>query len=164
MCIRDSVQSAIKTLHEHRNLCEDFMKVTTIDDEEIAFCFDVDVSPGSDIEKVQAEIFYAIENYLNPVVNFYSLSELLEKKIPADEIFSGPILQHGFIDTAQLEQTNLTTVIHASDIINLLMDIEGVQAIRNFQMTKYDAAGPVSYTHLQSLRPDIVCQTLCWIS
>ncbi len=135
------VQSAIKSLHEHRNLCEDFMKVTTIDDEEIAFCFDVDVNPGSDIEKVQAEIFYVIENYLNPVVNFYSLSELLEKKIPVDEIFSGPILQHGFIDTAQLEQTNLTTVIHASDIINLLMDIEGVQAIRNFQMTKYDAAG-----------------------
>jgi len=135
------VQTAIKTLHEHRNLCEDFMEVTTINDEEIAFCFDVDVNPGSDIEKVQAEIFYAIENYLNPVINFYSLSELMDKKIPVDEIFSGPILQHGFIDTAQLEQTNLRTVIHASDIINLLMDIEGVQAIRNFQMTKYDSAG-----------------------
>lgn len=135
------VQNAVKTLHEHRNLCEDFMQVTTIDNEEIAFCFDVDVNPGSDIEKVQAEIFYAIENYLNPVINFYSLSELMDKRIPVDEIFSGPILQHGFIDTAQLEHTNLRTMIHSSDIINLLMDIEGVQAIRNFQMTKYDADG-----------------------
>ncbi len=135
------VQAAIKSLHEHRNLCEDYIEVTTVDDDEIAFCFDVDVNPGVDIEKVQAEIFYAIENYLNPAVDFYSLKELLDKQIPVDEIFIGPILQHGFIDTVQLEQTNLRTVIHASDIINLLMDIEGVQAIRNFMMTKYDAAG-----------------------
>jgi len=135
------VQSAVKSLQEHRNLCEDFLEVTTIDDEEIAFCFDVDVNPGADIEKVQAEIFFAIENYLNPTVDFYSLSELLDKKIPVDEIFTGPVLQHGFIDTDQLEQTNLRTVVHASDVINLLMDIEGVLAIRNFQMTKYDSAG-----------------------
>lgn len=138
---RAIVKTAIKTLREHRNLCEDFIEITTIDDEEIAFCFDVDVNPGADIEGVQAEIFYAIENYLNPVVDFYSLSELLAKNIPVDEIFSGPTLQHGFIDTQQLEQTNLRTVIHASDIINLLMDIEGVQSIRNFQMTKYDTTG-----------------------
>ena len=135
------VQSATKSLNEHRNLCEDFIEVTTIDDEEIAFCFDTDVNPGADIEKIQAEIFYTIENYLNPSVDFYSLTELLDKKIPVDEIFTGPILQHGFIDTVQLEQTNLRTVIHASDIINLLMDIEGVLSIRNFQMTKYDSVG-----------------------
>ena len=138
---KSTVHAAVKSLHEHKNLCEDFITVTTVDDEEIAFCFDVDVNPGIDIEKVEAEIFYAIENYLNPSVDFYSLKELLDKKIPVDEIFTGPILQHGFINTAQLEQTNLRTVIHASDIINLLMDIEGVQAIRNFLMTKYDPNG-----------------------
>ena len=63
---------------------------------------------------MQAEIFYAIENYLNPAVDFYSLKELLDKQIPVDEIFIGPILQHGFTDTVQLEQTNLRTVIPVS--------------------------------------------------
>jgi hypothetical protein len=134
---RKIVKSAMKTLEEHRNLCEDFLYVTTVDDEEVAFCFDVDVKPSADIEKVQAEIFYAIENYLNPSVDFYSLKELLDKKIPVDEIFEGVVLQHGFIDTTQLENTQLRAVIYTSDIINLLMDIEGVIAIRNFVMTKY---------------------------
>src|SRR6185312_7680879 len=135
------VKTAVKTLQEHRNLCEDFLSVTTVDDEEVAFCFDVDVKPSADIEKVEAEIFYAIENYLNPSVDFYSLKELLAKKIPVDQIFEGVVLQHGFIDTLQLEQTQLRTVIHTSDIINLLMDIDGVIAIRNFVMTKYGADG-----------------------
>ena len=137
----DIVKSAIKTLQEHRNLCEDFLDVSTVDDEEIAFCFDVDVKPSADIEKVEAEIFYAIENYLNPSVDFYSLKELLAEKIPVDEIFEGVVLQHGFIKTDQLENTQLRSVIHTSDIINLLMDIDGVIAIRNFVMTKYGADG-----------------------
>lgn len=137
------VQTAVKTLQNHRNLCEDFMEVTTLDDEEIAFCFDVDVKPETDIEKVQAEMFYAIENYLNPSVDFYSLREMLDKKIPVDEIFEGPALNNGFVETAQLEATQLRSVIHTSDIINLLMDIEGVIAIRNFVMTKYDSDGNV---------------------
>jgi len=135
------VQTAIKTLHEHRNLCEDFPYVTTVDDEEIAFCFDVDVKPSADIEKVEAEIFYAIENYLNPSVDFYTLKELLDKKIPVEDIFEGVVLKHGFINTEQLEKTQLRSVIHTSDIINVLMDIDGVIAIRNFVMTKYGPDG-----------------------
>ncbi len=84
------VYDAIQSLHAHRNLCEDFMNVTTIEDEEIAFCFDVDVQPSADIEKVQAEMFYAIENFLNPSLQFYTLKELLDKKIPVDDIFTSP--------------------------------------------------------------------------
>jgi hypothetical protein len=145
------IQTVIKLLHEHRNLCEDFLSVTTIDYERIAFCFDVDVKPEADIEKIQAEIYYAIENYLNPSVDFYPLKEMLDKKIPVDEIFNGTALTHGFIDTVQLEKTQLHSVIHTSDIINILMDIPGVIAIRNFVMTKYDESGkPVpGYTGLK---------------
>lgn len=148
---KNIVRTAVKTLHKHRNLCEDFLSVTTVDVEDIAFCFDVDVKPEADIEKIQAEIFYAIENYLNPSVDFYSLKELLDKKIPVDEIFEGTILEHGFIETAQLEKAILRQDIHTSDIINLLMDIEGVLSIRNFVMSKYDNDGsPVkNYTGLK---------------
>jgi hypothetical protein len=135
------VQQAIKTLHERRNLCEDFISVKPIQSEEISFCFDIDILPSADIEKVQAEVFFAIENYLNPPIKFYSLNELMDKEVPVDEIFNGPVLKHGFIDTEQLEQTQLRTVIHASDIINLLMDYDGVLAIRNFLMTKYGEDG-----------------------
>jgi len=135
------VQTAIKTLQQHRNLCEDFLVVTTVEDEEIAFCFDTGVKPSADIEKVQAEIFYAIENYLNPSVDFFTLKELMDKKIPVDEIFEGVVLKHGFIDTIQLEQTQLRSVVYTSDIINLLMDIDGVISIRNFVMTKYGPLG-----------------------
>ena len=133
------VQTAIHTLNENRNLCEDFVSVTTIKDEEIAVCCDIEVSPSADMEEIQAKVFYAIEEYMNPSVNFYLLSELQDKGYTTDTIFEGPVLQHGFIDTAELEQTQLRQEIYASDIISLIMDIDGVQAARNFMMTKYGA-------------------------
>lgn len=135
------LKNAIKTLHETRNLCEDFVSVEPIDSEEIAFCFDVEVTADTDIEQVQAEIYYTIENYLNPPVSFFTLKEMTEKGVPTEEIFEGPRLAHGFINTEEIENAQLRSVIYASDIINLLMDIKGIKGIRNFLMTKYDQDG-----------------------
>lgn len=138
---RDIVLTAKRTLNKNRNLCEDFVSITTVKDEEVAICCDIDVRPDADMEQVQAQVFYAIEEYLNPSVKFYLLQELLNKGYTVDQVFEGPVLTHGFIDTAQLEQTQLRDEIYTSDIINLVMDIDGVLAVKNFRMTKYDADG-----------------------
>ena len=136
---KNIVQTAILTLNQNRNLCEDFVSVTTIKDEEIAICCDIDVAPSADMEDVQAQVFFAIEEYMDPSVNFYLLSEMQAKGYTNDEIFEGPVLQHGFIDTTELEQTQLRQEIYGSEIISLVMNIEGVLAVRNFRMTKYGA-------------------------
>lgn len=152
------VKSAKKLLNCHRNLCEDFVSVDTIKDEPIAFCFDIDITPDADMEEVAANIFYTIEQYLDPGVNFYLLSEMLQKTNPVttnkytvDEIFDGPKLQHGFIDTTELENTELVTEIYASEIISRIMNIQindenVVLAVRNFRMTAYDDSGTIITT------------------
>jgi hypothetical protein len=66
---------------------------------------------------------------------------LTEAGVPSEEIFEGPALGHGFIKTDEIEQSQLRSVIYASDIINLLMDIDGVLGVRNLLMTKYDKVG-----------------------
>ena len=135
--------AAKSTLHAHRNLCEDLLKIETVRDHEVAVCADIDVRPDADMERVQAEVFYLIENYFNPSVNFYLLKELLDKGRKTEEIYEGPKLNHGFIDTSELEATQLRAIIYSSDIINLLMDIDGVMAVRNLMLTAYDEEGKV---------------------
>jgi hypothetical protein len=143
---KQTIQTAIRVLNENRNLCEDFVSVVTVNDEEIAICCDIDVKPSADIDEVQAKVFYAIEEYFNPTVKFYTLDELISKGNTTDEIFEGPKLTHGFIDTDELEAAQLRTNIYTSDIINLLMDIDGVTAVRNFRMTKYNTDGTPNAT------------------
>lgn len=137
-----SILNTVKaTLHTHRNLCEDFVKLETICTQEIAFCADIEVSPDTDIEEVYATVLFQIENYFNPEVKFYSLKELINEGIGTDEIFEGPILTHGFIKTDEIKRTQIRRKIYVSDIINFIMDIDGVLSVKNVLLTKYNSEG-----------------------
>jgi hypothetical protein len=130
-------------LHAHRDLCEDFLRIDTVKYTGIAVCCDIEVTNQADIDEVLGNVWYLIEQYFNPAVNFYLLSELVAKGIPTDEIFEGPVLEHGFIDTTELKNAQLRSEIRVSDIINLIMDIDGVVAVKNVLLTSYDENGNI---------------------
>lgn len=128
-------------LHANRNLCEDFSKLDTICTKEIAFCADIEVQPDVDIEEIYAHVLFQIENYLNPEVKFYTLKELLDEGVRTEDIFEGPVLTHGFIKTAELEETQVRRKIYVSDIINFIMDTPGVLSVKNVLLTRYHDNG-----------------------
>lgn len=138
-----AIKSAKKTLLEHRNLSEDYCRVKVVNIEEVSVCADVEVKPDADIEWVQARIWFEIERYFNPPVLFYTLKELMDDGEPVEEIFNGPELNSGFIKSADLESASLKSELRVSDIINRLMDIDGVIAVNQLQLTKYDAEGNI---------------------
>ncbi|MEQ1676930.1 MAG: hypothetical protein ABL876_09530 [Chitinophagaceae bacterium] len=137
----DVIKESKRLLHEHRNLCEDYCSVKAIEVDDIGICGDLEVEPDADIEAVLAEIYFLIDQYFSPDIRFYSLQQLLNENWPVDEIFDGPKLENGFIKNAQLDSTNLKKALYASDVINLVMDVPGVKAIKNFAFTKYDDEG-----------------------
>ncbi|HWR82082.1 MAG TPA: hypothetical protein VN285_02135 [Candidatus Deferrimicrobium sp.] len=152
--MRRRILAAVRcVLDAHRNLCEDFLDIQTVTAERIAICADVDLTGETDMEEVQARVFHAIEQYFNPPIQYFSLKELLDEGLCADDIFNGPYIDSaltcasepdsvftkpGFIKTENLEESELRRVIHVSDIINIVMDIEGVVSIRNVQLRKYN--------------------------
>ncbi|OQZ04843.1 MAG: hypothetical protein B6D34_01030 [Candidatus Brocadia sp. UTAMX1] len=138
---KKSIASAKAALHSHRNLDEDYCKVRVINLEDVAVCADVEVKPDVDIEWVQARIWFEIERYFNPPVPFYTLQELMDAGVPVEEIFNGPELNSGFMKGKDLDAASLKSVLRVSDIINLLMDIDGVIAVNQLQLVKYDAEG-----------------------
>lgn len=145
------IQLAKKSLHAHRNLCEDYCSVKAIETEDFAICADIELDPYADIEAVLAEVYYLIDQYMRPDLKFYSLRQLLAEGRTVDAIFEGPALQNGFIDDAQLDSTGLRETLYTSDIINLIMDISGVKAVKNLTIARYDADGNVVQNELWSI-------------
>ena len=141
LLVEAAVKSAKVALHQHRNLDEDYCRVRRVDVEDVAVCADVEVAADADIERVQARIWFEIEQYFNPPVPFYSLPELLAEGRLVEEIFNGPELDNGFIKADELAAAGLKSVLRVSDLINRLMDIEGVVAVNNLLLSKYDDAG-----------------------
>ena len=138
---RDAIASAKAALLSHRNLDEDYCSIKVAGVEEVAVCADVELRPDADIEWVQANIWFRIEQYFNAPIPFYTLNELLDSKVPVENIYNGPALNSGFLKAADLENAELKSWLRVSDIVNELMDIDGVVAVNNLQLTKYNSEG-----------------------
>lgn len=133
--LRASLKKQIlEKFHEYRNLCEDLVEVTEVEEQPIAVCAKIEIESEADEEYVQAEITLALEDYLSPTITFYSLKQMLEKGYTTDEIFEGPILKNGFIDTDELLDSSLRTEVRLSDIMQLIMNIDGVKVINDISI------------------------------
>ncbi len=127
-----------KIYHANRNLCEDVIGIEEVENHPVAVCAIVELQPEADEDKVQAEILYKIDEYLSPSLRFYSLKEMLEKGYKTDEIFNGPLLNNGFIDTSELKNTELRKEVRLTDLIDLIQKIEGVDVIRDITINNCD--------------------------
>lgn len=146
----DEIIKAVKQIYQHfRNLCEDLVAVDHVPTQEIVICADVELLPKADPEETWARIVFAVEEYLSPSVNFYSLQQMLDKRRSSDEIFDGPVFDYatlpittstssdqlfakkGFIDHKEIKASSLRTEVRLSDIMRIIQQLEGVKLIRS---------------------------------
>lgn len=136
-----AIHTARAALEAHRNLDEDYCHLDLVEIDDIAVCCAVEVEPTADIELVQARIWFEIERYLDPPVDFWSVQELLDRGEPVEAIFNGPELDNGFLSADGLAASDLRTELRVSDLIDRLSDIDGVVSIADLLLTAYDATG-----------------------
>lgn len=127
-----------KRLHMNRNLCEDFKSVDTVPVQDFIICAELELSPEANVEKVEAQVYHKVQNYLAPGVKPHTLAEMLAMGKKVEDIYSGPLyvtndilFTHGFIDDEELEQSSLKEEARLSDIIRIIMNIEGVKAVKD---------------------------------
>jgi hypothetical protein len=139
-------------LHNHRNLCEDFYQYKTVRTQEIALNADIDLSVGSNIEESLAEIFFQVDQFLSPLLQFKSYEELLAKGYKTEEIYEGVLLKHGFLEEIDLtkgERSDVDSgelIIYTSDVFNLIKSLNNSSDfkedgelidLRNFSLSNY---------------------------
>lgn len=125
-------RQALRKLHSHRSLCEDFLSVTGAEYKDFKLTAAVILKEEADADRVLAEICFRVQNYFTPNHKFYSLEELAQAGGYTEDIFEGPLLKHGFILDAELEKTDFFRDMRLSDIINSVSDIEDVIAFTKF--------------------------------
>lgn len=131
--VKDEVRKRLRT---HRNLSEDLIKIKPVETEEIGLYADVEFE-GEMAEDILAEIYCIMETYVKPPVKYYTWHQLLERGVPSEEIFSGPTMQHGFLDPIEFAQTQRKAELRVSDIVQEVMKIPGVKLVKNIYLTSF---------------------------
>lgn len=135
------------TLQANRALGDDFVGVVAVEAQFFSLCAEIELAGEADADQVAAGIAFEVDRFLAPPVANYRLAEMLERRHPdgtpytVPEIFAGPLLANGFIDDAELAAAGLRSEVRLSDIISVIMDIPGVQAIRDIVVNALDGAG-----------------------
>lgn len=147
-------------LQANRNLCEDFVTFRQVETQNFLLCCELELSPEADVSKVEAEIFFEVEQYLCPAVRNYTRDEMLARRkadgtlFTVDEIFNGPELDCGFIDDEELAHADLRAEIYLSDVISIIMDIKGVRAVRDIVVNPEEAKTPLENKWIVPVLPE----------
>lgn len=146
---RDKIKTVFATveavLQQNRNLTEDFLCKEIVEKVDVGVCADIEIEMGHDAIEIMAQMQIAIDHIINPKINFYTLNQLVNEGLHAEDIFLGPKLKHGFLKDTEVEKAQLPSAIHASDIIAVLMQVKGVKSVKNLMMTAYNELGlPIS--------------------
>ncbi len=140
---RENLRNLIRRVfNANRNLCEVLGEIRFVPMQDIRVCADIELQPDAVIERVYAEIHYRIQLHFNPPVRRRTLAELLEKGVPVENIYEGPLLSKGFINDDELRATGLKTEIRLSDLIHVIMDIPGVKLVRKIHMNFFNPGQP----------------------
>jgi hypothetical protein len=152
----EAVKTAARAAYQaHRNLGEDLHDVRLVPTHHLVLCADLDLRPDADPARVLAEARIALDGHLAPPLLRYPLTELLQKPKAdgslrtVDEILEGTPPQklaggrfNGFFDDDALRAADLPDAVFASDLVRILMDVEGVIGVRSLQLN--DADDPVA--------------------
>ena len=128
-------------LQSNRNLTEDYLSIETIKSTQIGICAKIEIEPQTNIVDLMAQIQIAIHNLISPQVAFYTLSQMINEGYHTEDIFTGPLLNHGFLKEEEIIKTQLPDAIHSSDIIAVVMKIKGVVSISEVLLTEYGNDG-----------------------
>lgn len=130
------IEQVKNRLHQFRNVGEDFSEVRVLDDEEITIKAGIEIHHDTDVNEILADVYIALDHYLSPLPAFYPLDERLASGHRVEDIFRGPILDHGFLDDDELLRFQRRTELHTADIITLLLDIDGIVAVKKVRLSQ----------------------------
>nr|MDJ0676440.1 hypothetical protein [Calothrix sp. MO_167.B42] len=145
-------------LNQHRNLCEDFASVEILPPEEITIEAEIEVKEGFNVNELMAQIYFGLDNFISPHLQFFSLKELLDKGKTPEAIFDGfPLghgFEHGFIDDEQLDNFIKKDKLHTSDLIRIILDIQGIKTVKSITISSDKSSKSESEKWSLALDPD----------
>ena len=136
-------QNAIKKLlTRHRNLCEDFANIVILDTVYLGFKLGINIKDNADPNDIIDKLYTEIDKYVSPVLQYHTVHDFLDKGMAPEDIFQvyhqEDIPTYGLIDIQELRSLTKRTIINYSDIYNIILSIDGVEEIKEFEFIPTD--------------------------
>jgi hypothetical protein len=120
-------------LARYRNLGENFEELKVLKPQFIAIKAEIMVDDVHSVKEIVAYICNAIEQVVHPPVRFVSEGELLAAGYTTEDIYAGPLLSRGFVQTSDLKDRK--TQLDPAELIKAISLVDGVQQVKYLQLS-----------------------------
>lgn len=126
-------------LADHRNLGEAVSRITWLQPATISPRMTIELADNiSDINQVAAQIYQVTEAFLRPAGARYTTEQRRALGDAGDAIFEGPMLKHGWQQTAPSQISVGGYVLNLGPLVNLLLAIPGVASLSTLSVDTGD--------------------------
>lgn len=135
---RVRIRSAVEAIyHASRNLCEDVEAISFVSEVKFSVCGVVEVERGVAPEVILAEIYHQCAEYVAARVRIYPFEYARRADRSLEEVFTGPLGQHGVCDESDLERTQEMSC-SVSEFFSLIGQVEGVSHVCELYLKRGD--------------------------
>jgi hypothetical protein len=135
-------EAVAERLHQHRNVGEDFAEIKVVEIQRILVTATVEIGPVDDARAVYEEISTRIEDHIAPRIPRETARQWWSEGRTVDEIFDGPLLDQGVIDSGALRAAARPEAIYTSKVIRAIADVPRVRAVTDIQVSPVDPNEP----------------------
>ncbi len=121
------LQQVRKVYAGNRNLCEDLHAVRIVAQRQYALHGRIELDGERPPAEILAQIYYRCGRLVARGIEFFPHAEQMARGASLEQIFSGPLTPHGYIDEAHLGQSADTVSI--VDLFGVIGRIEGVKYV-----------------------------------
>ncbi|GJL74696.1 hypothetical protein [Nitrosomonas sp.] len=141
-------QQILTIFSSNRSLGEDIHSIKMIETTPLFLVGDIEVHPHHNPAKVYAEIMFRCSRFISSDIQIDHYGSVLAENKDYEQVFSGPLTQHGYIRNAPADTSR--SVITIMDLITYIGNIKGVVQTRNLTLTDKDGRQYASLNYLQS--------------
>ena len=133
---RKNIENQIRqSLSDNRGICVHFNDIFFLESEFITLDINIELNKKIDTAEFLFELVKTIENYFSPAPTFKTVDALMDFGVNVDDIYLGPLLKNGFIRDDELIEHELRKNVYVSDILNIVMSLDGVHHIKKMNIT-----------------------------
>lgn len=127
-------------LERHRNLCEEVINTEWVDPEDVDISIEIELADDClDIDRVLVDVFRLVDDWVSPKTQRASAAQLLAQGLPADEIYHGPTLLHGWITALPaVRDYRQEQIIDISGVASRLLTMPGIVRLRKLAVSGPD--------------------------
>lgn len=149
------IQKVLSVFMAHRNLGEDIDHVEIIHTVPYFLAGEVEIQPSHNRAKIYAEIFLKCAHAISSGIQIDRYESILSRTGNYEQIFSGPLTRHGFINDRCFEGPD--DVLSVVDLITLVSRIDGVAKVHDLYLIDQDNKKhtSISYDSSRYAFPDL---------